>query len=132
MSSSVAGDWRTVKIKIDPDAAMSVCCFGSCRRLTLLPGGLQSVEMLKNIVAFHQLAISAVERTAGGGADGQKVTFNVIRQRLGDLMYKITSQKFEDPEEGEEAIKCALFRDESAFVGTAHTVFAIRYKSSKC
>ena len=64
--------------------------------------------MLKNIVAFHNLATAAVERTAGGGADGQKITFNIIRQRLGDLMYKITSQKFEDPEEGEEALKYAF------------------------
>lgn len=68
---------------------------------------LQSVDMLKNIVAFHQLATSAVERTAGGGADGQKITFNVIKQRLGDLLYKVTSQKFEDPEEGEETLRQA-------------------------
>ena len=66
---------------------------------------LQSVGMLKNIVAFHTLANSAVERTASGGADGQKITFNIIKQRLSDLLYKITSQKFEDPAEGEEAIK---------------------------
>ena len=66
---------------------------------------LQSVEMLKNIVAFHNLAISAVERTAGGGADGQKITFNIIKQRLSDLLYKVTSQKFEDPDEGEEPLR---------------------------
>lgn len=68
---------------------------------------LQSVEMLKNIVAFHTLATSAVEKTASG--DGQKVTFNIIKQRLGDLLYKITSQKFEDPEDGEEKIRYLLF-----------------------
>jgi len=65
----------------------------------------KSVEMLKNIVAFHTLATSAVERTAGGGADGQKITYNIIKQRMGDLMYKITSQKFEDPADGEEVLK---------------------------
>jgi len=63
--------------------------------------------MLKNIVAFHTLATSAVERTAGGGADGQKITYNIIKQRMGDLMYKITSQKFEDPADGEEVLKYA-------------------------
>lgn len=63
--------------------------------------------MLKNIIAFHTLANSAVERTAAGGSDGQKITFNVIKQRLSELLYKITSQKFEDPSEGEEAIKSA-------------------------
>lgn len=65
----------------------------------------KSVGMLKNIIAFHTLANSAVERTAAGGSDGQKITFNVIKQRLSELLYKITSQKFEDPSEGEEAIK---------------------------
>lgn len=61
--------------------------------------------MMKNIVAFHTLASSAVEKTAAGGADGQKITYNIIKQRLGDLLYKITSQKFEDPVDGEEAIR---------------------------
>lgn len=61
--------------------------------------------MLKNIIAFHTLASAAVERTAAGGSEGQKITFNIIKQRLGDLLYKITSQKFEDPAEGEEAIR---------------------------
>jgi hypothetical protein len=28
---------------------------------------------------------------------GQKITYNVIKQRLGDVLYKLTSQKFEDP-----------------------------------
>ena len=66
---------------------------------------MQSVGMLKNIVAFHTLANSAVERTAAGGSEGQKITFNVIKQRLSDLLYKITSQKFEDPSDGEEKIR---------------------------
>ncbi len=68
---------------------------------------MQSVGMLRNITTFHTLATAAVERTAGSGGDGQKITYNVIKHRLGDLLYKITSQKFEDPAEGEEAIKCA-------------------------
>ena len=66
---------------------------------------LQSVAMLRNITSFHHLAIQAVERTASGGGEGQKITFNVIKQRLGDVLYKITSQKFEDPADGEEAVK---------------------------
>lgn len=28
---------------------------------------------------------------------GQKITYNIIKQRLGDVLYKLTSQKFEDP-----------------------------------
>lgn len=65
----------------------------------------KSVAMLRNITTFHHLATQAVERTASGGAEGHKITFNVIKQRLGDLLYKITSQKFEDPADGEEAVK---------------------------
>ena len=41
----------------------------------------------------------AVERTAAGGADGHKITLGAIKSRMGDLLYKITSQKFEDPAE---------------------------------
>jgi hypothetical protein len=47
-----------------------------------------------------RLATAAVERTAGGNAEGQKITLNVIKQRLGEVLYKLTSQKFEDPGEG--------------------------------
>lgn len=63
----------------------------------------QSVGMLRNITTFHHLATSAVEKTAS--SSGQKITFNVIKQRLGDLLYKVTAQKFEDPADGEDAIK---------------------------
>ena len=66
---------------------------------------MQSVAMLRNITTFHNLATQAVERTASGGTEGHKITFNVIKQQLGDLLYKITSQKFEDPADGEEAVK---------------------------
>jgi V-type H+-transporting ATPase subunit A len=41
----------------------------------------KSVEMMKNMVAFHRLATQAVERTAAGNADGQKITFNLIKSR---------------------------------------------------
>ena len=70
---------------------------------------VQSVAMLRNITSFHNLATQAVERTASGGTEGHKITFNVIKQRLGDVLYKITSQKFEDPADGEEAVKYAHF-----------------------
>lgn len=57
----------------------------------------KSVEMMRNIVTFHRLASAAVEKTAGGNSEGQKITYNVIKQRLGDVLYKLTAQKFEDP-----------------------------------
>jgi len=43
-----------------------------------------------------------VERAAG--TDGQKITYSVIKHRLGDLFYRLVSQKFEDPAEGEAAL----------------------------
>ena len=47
-----------------------------------------------------------MERTAGG--EGAKITFNVIKARMGDLMYRVASQKFEDPAEGEEKVTKTL------------------------
>lgn len=65
----------------------------------------QTVGMLKNMAAFQNMANDAIERTAAGGVDGQKITYNVIKNRMGDILYKLTSMKFEDPAEGEEAVK---------------------------
>lgn len=61
--------------------------------------------MLRNMIAFHNAATGAVERSAASAADGNKLTFNVIKTRLGDLLYKLSSQKFEDPAEGEEKLR---------------------------
>jgi len=33
-----------------------------------------------------------------------KITYSVIKHRLGDLFYRLVSQKFEDPAEGEDAL----------------------------
>ena len=65
----------------------------------------KTTDMLRNMIAYAEAANGAVERTAAGGTDGQKITFNVIKNRLGDLIHKLSSQKFEDPSEGEEALK---------------------------
>jgi V-type H+-transporting ATPase subunit A len=63
--------------------------------------------MLRNMISFYDLSLGVIERSASGGgnADGQRVTFNVIRQRLGDVLYKLASQKFEDPADGEAALR---------------------------
>lgn len=62
----------------------------------------KSVWMLRNIIHFYNLANQAVER--GAGMDGQKITYTIIKHRLGDLFYRLVSQKFEDPAEGEDAL----------------------------
>uniref|UniRef100_A0A7S0S988 H(+)-transporting two-sector ATPase n=1 Tax=Mantoniella antarctica TaxID=81844 RepID=A0A7S0S988_9CHLO len=66
----------------------------------------KSAGMLRNIIRFHTLSNAAVERTAT--SEGAKITYNVIKARMGDLMYRIASQKFEDPAEGETAVVHAL------------------------
>lgn len=133
----------------------------------------KSVEMMKNMVAFHRLATQAIERTAAGNADGQKITFNLIKSRcaagpslqlrhvghrplrsrsfitrvnsvsrlcvsaelshfelstlaldsaqdgrgghargaacrMADVLYKLTSMKFQEPDEGEDAVKAHM------------------------
>mmetsp|Transcript_38480 Transcript_38480/g.95431 ORF Transcript_38480/g.95431 Transcript_38480/m.95431 type:complete len:617 (+) Transcript_38480:79-1929(+) len=62
----------------------------------------KSAGMLRNMIKFHTLANAAVERTAT--SEGPKITYNVIKARMGDLMYRIASQKFEDPADGEAAV----------------------------
>lgn len=68
----------------------------------------KSVEMMRNISTFHRLATAAIEKTAGGNAEGAKITLNIIKQRMGDTLYKLTSQKFEDPAEGEDTVRRKL------------------------
>eukprot|EP00271_Cylindrocystis_brebissonii_P014290 TRINITY_DN35601_c0_g1_i1.p1 TRINITY_DN35601_c0_g1~~TRINITY_DN35601_c0_g1_i1.p1 ORF type:complete len:621 (+),score=132.78 TRINITY_DN35601_c0_g1_i1:178-2040(+) len=63
----------------------------------------KSVWMMRNIIHFNGLATQAVERAAG--TDGQKITYNIIKQRLGGLIYELVSQKFQDPAEGKEVLE---------------------------
>lgn len=45
------------------------------------------------MIAFYECANDAVERTAAaaaaGGDGGGRITYNVIKARLGDLLYKL-------------------------------------------
>jgi V-type H+-transporting ATPase subunit A len=41
----------------------------------------KSVEIMKTMAAFHRLSTQAVERTAAGNAEGQKITFNLLKSR---------------------------------------------------
>jgi len=76
----------------------------------------KSVEMMRNIVTFHRLASAAVEKTAGGNSEGQKITYNVIKQRMGDVLYKLTAQKFEDP--GVWVGLCLIFKHAASMCNT--------------
>lgn len=51
----------------------------------------KTVGMLKNMIAFYDLARHAVEATA---QSDNKVTWNTIRDHMGDLIYHLSSMKF--------------------------------------
>ena len=60
-------------------------------------------------------ATAAVERggaaaagAASGGDAPKRVTYALIKARLGDLLHKIGSQKFEDPSQGEASLRAKL------------------------
>lgn len=54
----------------------------------------KSVEMLRNICLFHELATRAIERTAHNDT---KVTYSMIKSRLGNLLYKVRDSPLPTP-----------------------------------
>lgn len=73
-----------------------------------LQGALLSFS-INNISKYSTLIVACQHlgrpSHSTGGTEGQKITFNIIKQRLGDLIYKVACQKFEDPADGEASIK---------------------------
>merc|ERR1711998_233798 len=66
----------------------------------------KSVWMLRNIVEFHEEAQKAIESSTSE----RKITWNLIKSQLNQLIYKVTSMKFKDAkEEGEDAL-CAHYK----------------------
>lgn len=55
--------------------------------------------MLRNMMYFHDQATHAVEVTSS------QITWNRIKDQMGDILYKLSSMKFEDPADGEAAVK---------------------------
>jgi len=47
--------------------------------------------MMRNIIGFYDMARHAVESTA---QSENKITWAIIREQLGDVMYKLSSMKF--------------------------------------
>nr|UBK24975.1 V-type proton ATPase subunit A [Lymnaea stagnalis] len=56
--------------------------------------------MLKNIISFYEMARHAVETTA---QSDNKVTYAIIREQMGGIMYKLSNMKFKDPYKDGEA-----------------------------
>merc|ERR1711990_445829 len=62
-----------------------------------------TVGMMKNMIHFYDLARHAVDSTS---ESDKKVTWNVIKEACGDLLYQLSSMKFKDPvDDGEVSIK---------------------------
>ncbi len=51
------------------------------------------------MVGFYTQAVHAVEASSGS------VTWAKIKDNMGDILYKLSSMKFEDPADGEEVIR---------------------------
>lgn len=47
--------------------------------------------MLRNMIAFYDMARHAVESTA---QSDNKITWNVIRDSMGNILYQLSSMKF--------------------------------------
>lgn len=63
----------------------------------------KTVGMLKNMIAFYDMARHAVESTA---QSENKITWTVIRDSMGQILYQLSSMKFKDPvKDGEQKIK---------------------------
>ncbi|KAJ2937491.1 hypothetical protein O0L34_g17535 [Tuta absoluta] len=62
----------------------------------------KTVGMLKNIISFYYKSRRAVEATA---QQENKITWNIIRESMGSVLYALSSMKFKDPEkDGEKKI----------------------------
>ncbi|KAI8048636.1 V-type proton ATPase catalytic subunit A [Syncephalis plumigaleata] len=59
----------------------------------------KTVWLLKNMIGFYDHAVRTVESSAG------QITWAQIRDNMGDILYKLSSMKFEDPANGEAALR---------------------------
>uniref|UniRef100_A0A8C3UFT9 H(+)-transporting two-sector ATPase n=1 Tax=Catharus ustulatus TaxID=91951 RepID=A0A8C3UFT9_CATUS len=65
----------------------------------------KTVGMLQNLVTFYELARGAVESS---GPEEQRVTWATIREAMGDILYRLSAMKFQDPvKDGEQRILAA-------------------------
>ncbi|VDP15502.1 unnamed protein product, partial [Soboliphyme baturini] len=63
----------------------------------------KTVGMMKNMIAFYDMAKQAVESTS---QSDNKITWAIIRDHMGDILYQLSSMKFKDPTKlGEQQIK---------------------------
>jgi len=59
--------------------------------------------MLRNMISFYDMARHAIESTS---QSENRITWNIIREAMGDIMYQLSSMKFKDPlKDGETQIR---------------------------
>ncbi|KAK9659921.1 H(+)-transporting V1 sector ATPase subunit A, partial [Basidiobolus ranarum] len=58
----------------------------------------KTVWLLRNMIGFYSHATHAVEVT------NNQITWAKIRDNMSDVLYKLSSMKFEDPADGEEVL----------------------------
>ncbi|KAJ1500776.1 H(+)-transporting V1 sector ATPase subunit A [Coelomomyces lativittatus] len=59
----------------------------------------KTIWMLRNFMFFYDQAVHAVEVT------NSQITFSKIKEVMADLIYKLSSMKFENPKDGESVLK---------------------------
>ncbi|XP_025601994.2 V-type proton ATPase catalytic subunit A-like [Athalia rosae] len=71
----------------------------------------KTVGMLKNIIGFYELAKAAVEYSPQDTHLAHRITWDIIKESMRDLLYRIASMKFQDPgNSGEDEIRAEFDR----------------------
>jgi V-type H+-transporting ATPase subunit A len=65
----------------------------------------KTVGMMRNICAFHDMARRSVEATA---QSENRITLAIIKDQMGQILYELSSMKFQDPIKGEAEVKKAF------------------------
>lgn len=66
---------------------MTLCCPAPCRFCPFY----KTVGILSNMISFYDMARHAVETTA---QSDNKVTWAMIKEHMGEILYRISSMKF--------------------------------------
>ncbi|XP_017071350.2 LOW QUALITY PROTEIN: V-type proton ATPase catalytic subunit A [Drosophila eugracilis] len=75
----------------------------------------KTIGMLKNMMAFHEAAITAVQNTAEYDS---RVTWGLIRTQAANVLYELSTMKFIDPKLGETAVLEALDKIHDNIIAT--------------
>jgi len=59
----------------------------------------KTVLQMRNIVTFYNLSQKAVK-----GSEDKKVSWQTIKNQMGDILYKLTLMKFQEPKSGREKV----------------------------